>query len=459
MMNSNKVKRIYLVLMSAVELMIVIGAILFFKENSKSIDTNYVRDMAIDIMGLLVCGILLLGIFAGKNDEKQNHAMFRMNFSLSALFFLDLLTSCLEGNPKFVVAIAIVNTLAFVFEDVLGYTYWTYIRAELNLKGKFANITNKIAFISTILIIVFDVVNIKIGLFFTVSDAGEYVSSPYEFLGDIAIITIFILVIIAISRTSDKKINEKLILVSFETFPLASYMLGVITHTYTWVYPAYLLSVLLIYIRIFSEREKKIAEQQVLLTKQSTALMISQIQPHFLYNVLTTISNLCVTDPEEAEETTVLFSQYLRTNLDSLRNQEPVPFSTELMHIKTYVELEKKRFGDILSVEYDIQEQNFKVPSLGLQPIVENSIKHGIRGKNSPGHITISTYKEADKYKIIIEDDGIGFDMNQPPKDDGRSHVGMHNVEERLKQMCNASMKIESSPGNGCRTEITIPEV
>lgn len=70
------------------------------------------------------------------------------------------------------------------------------------------------------------------------------------------------------------------------------------------------------------------------------------------------------------------------------------------MHIKTYVELEKKRFGDILSVEYDIKEQNFKVPSLGLQPIVENSIKHGIRGKNAPGLVKISTYKEDDKYII-----------------------------------------------------------
>ncbi|MCQ2499489.1 MAG: histidine kinase [Lachnospiraceae bacterium] len=67
-------------------------------------------------------------------------------------------------------------------------------------------------------------------------------------------------------------------------------------------------------------------------------------------------------EPEEAEETTVLFSQYLRTNLDSLRNQEPVPFATELMHIKTYVELEKKRFGDILNVEYDIKGRTSRSP-------------------------------------------------------------------------------------------------
>lgn len=457
MMSYKNKRNILLGFMVLVAIMIVTGIFLFSKINYDNIlEISYVRDMAIDNMGMLIGDILLIGIFAGKNYDKHNTAMFRMIFSLSALFFFDILTSFMEGKSSYVVGIIIVNTIAIIFEDLLAYTYWTYIRAELQLKDKFVKYADKTALIVTIVSIIFSIVNIRLGIFYTVTEAGEYVDSPYEFLADIAIIIIFVLALFAIIVKSDKRINEKLVLMSFEIFPFAAYMMGSITQAYEWVYPANLMSVLLIYIRIFSNREKKIAEQQVLLTQQSTALMISQIQPHFLYNVLTTISNLCATDPEEAEETTVLFAQYLRTNLDSLRNQEPVPFSTELMHIKTYVELEKKRFGDILNVEYDIQEQNFMVPSLGLQPIVENSIKHGIRGKNAPGHIIIRTYKEADKYKIVIEDDGVGFDMNQPPKEDGRSHVGMQNVKERLKQMCNATMEVESSPGNGCRTEITL---
>lgn len=458
MMNTKKVRKIYMVLLFLATVMTVAGICLYCVVDTDSISVKYIKDMAMDCLGMLVCGVLLIGIFAGNTEDKQNHAMFRMIFSLNTLFFIDLLLSCIEGNEKYITGIIVVNTLGLIFEDILGYTYWTYIRNELNDSGKFYSIANKIAMIAICISFALDVLNIKLGIYFTVSETGKYIGLPLEFLTDLAIISVFILVVIAVLRTSKVRVNEKLILMSFELFPFMAYVFADITREYAWTYPAFLLSVLLIYIRIFSNREKKIAEQQVVLTKQSTALMISQIQPHFLYNVLTTISNLCVTDPEEAEETTVLFSQYLRTNLDSLRNQEPVPFTTELMHIKTYVELEKKRFGDILSVEYDIREQNFTVPSLGLQPIVENSIKHGIRGKNAPGHIKISTYKEDNNYKIIIEDDGIGFDMNQPPKEDGRSHVGMNNVRERLKQMCNASMNIESNPGNGCRTEITIPE-
>lgn len=421
-------------------------------------EAGYYRDIAIDVMGMLVGNVLILGLIAEDREDKINRAMFRLVFTLIILFFTDLLSSYMEGNPNLVLEIKLVNTSAFVLENILSYCYWSYISKELKLEGKFYRMIDGFCLGVLGITAVSDLFNWKFGYYFTITSAGEYVDAPLEYVGDLAIIAIFIIALIVIIRNKETSIKEKLILLSFESFPVAAYIIGGITQEYAWTFPAYLLSVLLIYIRIFSKRGKKLAEQQVLLTKQSTALMISQIQPHFLYNVLTTISNLCATDPEEAEETTVLFSQYLRTNLDSLRNEDAVPFSMELGHIKTYVELEKKRFGDKLNVEYDIREVNFKVPSLGLQPIVENSIKHGIRGKNAPGHIKISTEKTNGGYLIVIEDDGIGFDMNMPAKEDGRSHVGMTNVRERLKQMCHATMKIESSPGNGCRTEIYIPE-
>lgn len=458
MMNSKNIRRIYLVCLILSVIMIVAGGYLSYGKGFEGLSAGYIRDIAADAMGILVGGILLLGLFAEKEADNRSHAMFRMIFILIILFFLDTVSSYAEGHYEYVTLIKVVNTLLFIFEDLLGYVYWTYIRNELDIKGKFLNVAGKICLIALYVNIILDILNYWLGIFFTISDTGDYVDSPLEFIGDTAIIAVFILAAIAIFRQKELSINSKLVLISFETFPFIAYISAAVTQEYILVYPAYILSVLFIYIRVFSERGKKIAEQQVVLTKQSTALMISQIQPHFLYNVLTTISNLCATDPEEAEETTVLFSQYLRTNLDSLRNQEAVPFAMELGHIRTYVELEKKRFGDILNVEYDINEQNFKVPSLGLQPIVENSIKHGIRGKNAPGHVKIGTYKADRGYKIIIEDDGIGFDMNAPVKEDGRSHVGMTNVKERLRQMCNATMSIESSPGKGCRTEIIIPE-
>ncbi len=458
MMNSKLIRNIYVVAMTLVAIMILVGMVITSGRSGVQIRTEYVRDVAVDTLGMLVCGVFLIGLYAGDKDDKQNRCMFRMIVILSALFFMDLASSCVEGHGEYVSLIMAINTLGFILEDLLGYAYWCYIREELKLGGRFLKIANFAAFLAVVVNVTIELLNIKFKLLFDITPEGEYVYMPFQFATNIAIICVYVLTVLSIARARQEGIKEKLILLSFVVFPLLAYIYSSISLEYTWNLVAYLLSILLIYIRVFSQREKKIAEQQVLLTKQSTALMISQIQPHFLYNVLTTISNLCVTDPEEAEETTVLFSQYLRTNLDSLRTQDTVSFNTELMHIKTYVELEKKRFGDILNVDYDINETNFKVPSLGLQPIVENSIKHGIRGKNDKGHIKIGTYKVDDGVEIIIEDDGVGFDMNGPAKEDGRSHVGMTNVEERLRQMCNATMTVESSVGNGCKTVIFIPE-
>lgn len=457
MMNSNTIKNKYFIFLVINALMIIVGIYCSGFAGLENIRSKYVRDIAIDAVGMLVGGVLMLGLYAEEKD-KRNRAMFRMIFVLSVLFFCDLAVSLIEGNPKYIIAITTLETALFIFEDIISYTYWTYIREELDLSEKITTVADKVLRIVLCVSILLSVINAKFGYYFTISEMGEYIDSPYEFVGDIGIVAIFLFSAIQIIRMKERTVNEKLVLISFGVFPLIAYIIGIGAQEYTWIYPSYMLSILLIYIRVFMERGKKLAEQQVILTKQSTALMISQIQPHFLYNVLTTISNLCATDPEEAEETTVLFSQYLRTNLDSLKSQESVPFALELSHIRTYVELEKKRFGDILNVEYDIKEQNFKVPSLGLQPIVENSIKHGIRGKNAPGRIKISTSKVPNGYSIVIEDDGVGFDMTAPAKEDGRSHVGMNNVRDRLKQMCNASMTIESSPGNGCRTEIVVPD-
>ena len=110
-------------------------------------------------------------------------------------------------------------------------------------------------------------------------------------------------------------------------------------------------------------------------------LIMSQIQPHFVFNSLTTIRYLCRNDVPLAIEALGKFTKYLRQNLDSIASENLVPFSEELEHTKTYLWLEKLRFGKDLRVEYSIDSQSFKVPPLSLQPIVENAVKHGVTKK------------------------------------------------------------------------------
>ena len=199
--------------------------------------------------------------------------------------------------------------------------------------------------------------------------------------------------------------------------------------------------------------------EDALMMEQRVQIMLTQIRPHFLYNSLTVIQDLCRTNPEQAENATIQFAKYLRGNMDALQNNAPVPFAEELEHTKEYLTLEQMRFEDKLTVRYDIQCETFYLPTLTLEPIVENAVRHGVRGNiDGRGEVIIATREYPNRYEITVTDNGPGFDPNKLPKDQGRSHIGLRNVRDRLAQMCGGTMNIASAPGKGTRVTITIPK-
>jgi len=196
--------------------------------------------------------------------------------------------------------------------------------------------------------------------------------------------------------------------------------------------------------------ERKLNESRI-------SILLSQIQPHFLYNALAVISRLCDKDPAEAKKATINFSNYLRTNMNLLERTEPIPFENELNHTIGFLNLEKAMYGEALKVIYDIQTKNFTLPALTMQPIVENAIKHGIGKKEGGGTVTISTKETDNGYLIIISDDGAGF-YSEKTADDGQQHIGINNVRLRLSAQSGGSLEIESKPGAGTTATIIIPK-
>ena len=203
---------------------------------------------------------------------------------------------------------------------------------------------------------------------------------------------------------------------------------------------------------------KEVARSEKELYDARIQIMVSQVKPHFMYNTLSSIAMLCEIDPEAAQEMTITFAKYLRENMDSLKQTEPVPFARELEHLKKYLYIEKVRFDERLNIEYDIQSMDFVLPQLSIQPIVENAVKHGVGKKEEGGTVKISTRETSSSYEVIVSDDGVGFDVNAPIEDDGRSHIGMENIKKRLKEMCDADITIESEIGKGTTVTVTIPK-
>ena len=143
--------------------------------------------------------------------------------------------------------------------------------------------------------------------------------------------------------------------------------------------------------------------------------------------------------------------------MDSLTQKEPIPFNKELEHVKNYIDIEQLRFGERLKIEYDILAENFTIPPLTIQPIVENAIKHGVNQKPEGGTVKISTNETDNDFIVMVSDNGVGYDITQV-LDDGRSHVGITNIKKRLKTMLGASVKTNSVIGEGTQVTITIPK-
>lgn len=226
---------------------------------------------------------------------------------------------------------------------------------------------------------------------------------------------------------------------------------GILNETYAIIFLFYYL---VLHVKISQQVSE---EKDIKLREQRMRLMLSQIQPHFLYNTLNTITALCRINPKLAEETTVKFSGYLRKNMHNMGKSDTQPFSKELEHTKIYIDIEKLRFGNRVKVEYDIKTEDFNIPTLTLQPLVENAIKHGICNKIQGGTIKISTEKKEKENIIIIADDGIGFEM-ETVLNDGKVHIGIQNVKERLKSIANAELEITSFIGIGTTVKIIVPK-
>lgn len=203
-----------------------------------------------------------------------------------------------------------------------------------------------------------------------------------------------------------------------------------------------------------SVKNKKMKEE---LENSRITVMLSQIQPHFLYNSLTTVMDLCDRDPKQAKAAIADFAGYLRGNLSSLKVENLISFGTELEHIEKYLRLEKLRFQDELEVVYDIQTRDFMLPALSVQPLVENAVKHGVGQKIGGGTVTINTTETEDEYIICVTDDGVGFTEGEY-SDDGGTHVGIENIKKRLDMMINARLEIESKIGEGTKACILIPK-
>ena len=202
------------------------------------------------------------------------------------------------------------------------------------------------------------------------------------------------------------------------------------------------LSQAVLYYRESSDRAARTAQLEARLAEAQIAALQQQLHPHFLFNTLHAISTLMHKDVEAADRTLMHLSDLLRMTLENLERQE-ITLNAELEFLAKYLNIEQTRFTDRLTVHFDVQTETLdvKVPTLILQPLVENAIKHGVARKSGPGRIQITARRDGDKLWMEVRDDGVG--LSQEAYQSIHSGIGVSSTRERLLRLFGADFRFE----------------
>lgn len=409
--------------------------------------------IALDTFGLIVVMIIFLSCLPECSHEKKSNYSFMWILIFTIITLLaDIVSWVGEGRPQFHNLTLIAATIASCTCFLAILFFLNYLRISLYPSNK--PVIFIFAILATICLgsIILQIGNIFYGYFSYVDSAGHFVYSD-KLMGGAAYLAFpvlsFFATLIAPPLAKGTARITRFSFLLYVLFPTVGALIDFFIHGLSMSYVCFVISVLLIYTGIYNQKQEQITEQQ-------NALMLSQINPHFMYNTLSTIAAMTDIEPSRAKELTLEFSQYLRRNLTTLTCRDLIPFAEEMGHVECYLKIEKARFRESVNVIYSIQCDDFYVPPLSIQPIVENAVRHGITRKLGGGTVRISTYSAKKHYIIEIRDDGVGFDTNAKPNDN-RKHVGFENVENRIRRMCHGQLVVRSVIGVGTRVAIIIP--
>ena len=428
-------------------------AMLTFLETGEVMKNNAVFNMTVCLVGFVILLVHIVNALLKKERRKDENAL--LNFLIFtalhfAAYFTFTVIKVFYTSDVFIMGF---YTGFYIANNVEVFLLFFYMMAYVEISKK-AKKTMQIANISLFSVfVILDIVNIFTRMFFTSVNGGEYqrsgamvASQGYQFVMFAMIFFVAIL---------NKKLNnrEKAAFSVYCLLPLVAIVFQNIFSGYAIAYLSIIVAIEVLFFFLNVEKSLLLAAEKEKAKDAQIKMMLSQIQPHFIYNSLSSISTLIPIDPDKAQKALDDFTEYLRSNLSSLTARDRVPFGDELRHTKTYVNLEQIRFGDRVKVEYDIKVSDFEVPPLTIQPLVENAVKHGILKKVEGGTVKVSTYETEDRYVVEIKDDGVGFDSESVDFKSNK-HVGLNNIRYRLEKMGSGEFVTESKPMEGTTVRV-----
>lgn len=418
-------------------------------------ENNAVFNATVCLIGFLILLVHIVNTLIKKNRRKDENALlyFLLFTALHfATYFAFTFIRSTYTSDAFVKGF---YTFFYIANNIEVFLLFIYMQQYVEIKPKTAK-TLQIINISVLLVfIILDIINIFVPMFFY-AENGVYIRKPTMFLSQGY--QFLMLAIVFFVTALHKKLppREKVAFACYCLLPLIAIIFQNVFKGYAIAYLSIIIATEVLFFFLNVEKNLKLAKEEEKLKDAQIRIMLSQIQPHFIYNSLSSISTLIQIDPDKAQKALDDFTEYLRLNLSSITESRLIPFEDELRHIKTFVALEELRFPKRVKVIYELDLTDFYVPPLSIQPLVENAIKHGILKKIEGGVVRIKTYEKEDGIVVQVEDDGVGFNMSDIDFSSNR-HFGLQNIEYRISKSCGGELHIESEINKGTKATALFP--
>lgn len=418
-------------------------------------------NIALDAYSALLC--LILGAYVLISGDRRDRAnrCFAGICACNAAMALGDLVSWAFAAPLGAAEHAVMLAGTFLFYAApapLFLCFTGYIVAFLSKRTVVSRNYFRLSVILFSLYMAGCVASLFNGMFFSVDAASGYARGPLFWLAQVVPIALHLRNAWIVVRYHACLAPKELAgFASYIALPIVAEVVQVAWYGVALMNTAVALAILLVFLSIQSERKALLARREQELAEARADIMLSQIQPHFLYNTLTAIRELCSSDPAEAARAVGDFSSFLRENMASLTSKEPIPFERELRHTMTYLNLEQRRFGDRLRVEFDVPHRDFDLPPLTVQALAENAVRHGVSMREEGGSVRIASHDDGRAHVVTVSDDGAGFDDRAAAAEDGCAHIGIQNVRVRLAEGCRGTLEVRSAPGEGTTATIRIP--
>ena len=416
-------------------------------------DNKSIFNVTVCSVGVIFLLIHIIDIFLKKNlrkDEKNLLAFFLFTLAhLGAYLALTIAKYYIASNALIITS----YSLFYVANNVEILLLLVYTLSYITIKDK----AKKIILFSNLGIFAIFAALVVVNLFnhmLFYAENGVYMRGPYMIYSQGYQFISFVLVFALTVFNKRLKLTEKIAFSIYCILPFVAIVLQNIFQGYAIAYFSIIVAIEILFLFVNVKKNIALANEAKKSKEAEVRLMMSQIQPHFIYNTLSSISTLIKIDPNKAQTALDSFTDYLRANLSALTETRLIPFADELKHIETYLLLEKMRFEERLNVIYDIKSKDFNIPPLSIQPIVENAVKHGILKNIEGGTVTIKSLEDELANYVEISDNGVGFDVEKVQNDDNK-HIGLRNVSYRLSTMCHGEIIIHSEINKGTTVMIT----